>query len=135
MKTETKTNFRCGQQPRISTAFMRKNLLKIGAVLLLSGGAVLSAMAVDTRVTLSGHVPQVIAHLNAEGNLPGTNNLTLAIGLPLRNTDVLSNLLQQVYDPASTNYHKYLTPEQFTAQFGPPEQDYQSVSNFAQANG
>ncbi len=69
------------------------------------------------------------------GTLPATNALNLAIGLPLRNPAALSNWLQQVYDPASSNYHHYLTPEQFAEQFGPTEADYQAVIAFANANG
>ncbi|HEY2329377.1 MAG TPA: protease pro-enzyme activation domain-containing protein, partial [Verrucomicrobiae bacterium] len=41
----------------------------------------------------------------------------------------------QVYDPASANYHHFLTTEEFTAQFGPTEQDYAMVANFARVNG
>ena len=47
----------------------------------------------------------------------------------------MTNLLRQIYDPASPNYQHYLTPEEFTAQFGPTEQDYQKVISFAQASG
>ncbi len=67
--------------------------------------------------------------------LPATNRLNLAIGLPLRNQAALDKLLAEIYDPASTNYHHYLTPEQFAAQFGPTEQDYQALIHFAQTNG
>ena len=59
----------------------------------------------------------------------------LAIGLPCEIRVALSNLLQQIYDPASPNYHHYLTPEQFTEQFGPAKADYQAVIAFARANG
>jgi uncharacterized repeat protein (TIGR01451 family) len=115
---------------------MRKNLLTTGMALLLSGGVIFADTAANAAlVTLSGHVPAVVSQLTAEGSLPGTNRLNLAIGLPLTNTGALSNLLQQVYDPSSTNYHKYLTPDQFTAQFGPTAQDYQSVIDFATRNG
>jgi len=61
--------------------------------------------------------------------------LDLAIGLPLRDRTGLTNLLQQLYDPASTNYHHFLTPQQFAERFGPSEQDYQTVVNFAQSHG
>jgi len=86
---------------------------------------------------LHGHVPPAIAsyHLQAKSLLPATNRLNLAIGLPLRNQDALTKLLAEIYDPSSTNYHHYLTPEQFAAQFGPVEQDYQSLIHFAQTNG
>ncbi len=84
---------------------------------------------------LHGHVPAVVARLLPVGSLPGTNRLNLAIGLPLRNPEALTNLLRQIYDPASPRYHHYLTPEQFTEQFGPMEKDYQAVIAFAKANG
>ena len=42
---------------------------------------------------------------------------------------------EQLYDPTSPNYHHYLTPDQFTEQFGPTQQDYQAVIAFAQVNG
>jgi len=67
--------------------------------------------------------------------LPDKVKLNLAIGLPLQNTDALTNLLQQLYDPASPLYHRYLTPEQFTEQFGPSPADYQALIDFVQANG
>src|ERR1039457_5574136 len=84
---------------------------------------------------LAGHVPAAVSRLQAKGLLAATNRLYLAIGLPLRNQEALTNLLQQIYDPASPNYRHYLTPEQFTAQFGPTEDEYQQVIQFAQTNG
>lgn len=87
------------------------------------------------RVFLPGVVPAVVARLTPLGPLPATNRLNLAIGLPLRNEAALTNLLQQMYDPGSTNFHRYLTPDQFTAEFGPTEEDYQRVLAFAEAHG
>ena len=87
------------------------------------------------RQRLHGHIPEAVSYLQPIGRFPGTNRLNLAIGLPLRNQEALDNLLQQIYDPASPNYRQYLTPEQFTEQFGPTEQDYQAVIDFAKTNG
>jgi fructose-specific component phosphotransferase system IIB-like protein len=84
---------------------------------------------------LYGHVPSAVAGLTPKGRLPATNNLRLAIGLPLRNQAVLDELLEQIYNPQSTNFHKFLKPDEFTARFGPTEQDYQAVIRFAEANG
>jgi hypothetical protein len=84
---------------------------------------------------LNGHIPDAVAALKPIGRLAGTNRLDLAIGLPLRNSDRLGRLLQQIYDPASPNFRHYLTPAQFTEQFGPTEADYQSVAAFAKAHG
>jgi len=89
------------------------------------------------RQTLSGHVPPAVTrlHLQPISGLPAAQPLKLAISLPLRNSDVLSNAMEQLYDPASPNYHRFLTPAEFTAQFGPSEEDYQQVMDFARNNG
>jgi len=89
------------------------------------------------RQFLKGHVPAAVSrfHLQPLGKLSATKRLNLAIGLPLRNQQALNNLLQRIYDPTSPNYHHYLTPEQFTEQFGPTEQDYQAVITFMESKG
>jgi len=119
------------------TAFMRNRLFKIGAGLAALTVAFLTGASAQTPAlkSLPGHVPAMVSSLSSKGLLPATNSLHLAIGLPLRNQDALSNLLQQIYDPASPNYHHYLAPDEFTAQFGPTEADYQKVIQFAQSNG
>jgi sugar lactone lactonase YvrE len=80
-------------------------------------------------------VLKTVPLLQPTGRLAGTNRLNLAIGLPLRNRETLTNLLRQIYDPACPNYRHYLTPEQFAQRFGPTEKDYQAVIAFAQAKG
>jgi PKD repeat protein len=68
------------------------------------------------------------------GRLAGSNQLALAIGLPLRHQAELNELLRQISDPADPNYHHYLTTEQFTERFGPSEQDYAGLAAFAEAH-
>ena len=104
-------------------------------VLLFARASIGNAQAAPDRVMLPGHVPSVVAGLTPKGRLPATNHLYLAIGLPVRNQAALDELLRQLYDPRSTNFHKFLTPPEFTARFGPTEQDYQAVTRFAEANG
>jgi len=87
------------------------------------------------RHVLHGHVPKAVARLQAVGRLPKTKRLNIVIGLPLRNQSDLNSLVQQLYDPNSPQYHKFLTPEQFTARFGPTESDYNAVKAFAKTNG
>ena len=87
------------------------------------------------RQALRGHVPAVVARLQPVGRLPGTNRLELAIGLPWHNREGLTNLLRQLYDPASGGFRHYLTPQQFTQAFGPTEPEYQAAIAFAKANG
>jgi subtilase family serine protease len=82
--------------------------------------------------TLRGHVPR--AALQLKGVLPSTQELKLAIGLPLRDTNGLERFLTELYDPANPNYRHYLTPEQFADRFGPSESDYAAVMAFAKSN-
>ena len=113
---------------------MKKSLSIIGLGLVLALPVPgLRAQAVGS-VLLAGHVPAIVKGLPAVGHFTATN-LDLAIGLPLRNREALTNLLQQINDPFSTNYHKYLSPAQFAEQFSPTEEDYLAVANFARQNG
>ena len=112
----------------------RRVWLVTGYGLALLFGPIRSSLAAD-RQFLHGHVPPVVARLQPLGHLPGTNCLNLAIGLPLRNQAELDELLRQLYDPASTNFHKFLTPAESAAWFGPTEEDYQAVQHFVRGNG
>jgi Pro-kumamolisin, activation domain len=67
--------------------------------------------------------------------MPGSQRLSLALTLPLRNQEQLDTLLQQLDDRTSPNYHRYLTSAQFTEQFGPTVAEYQQVVDFAQSHG
>ncbi len=116
---------------------MSKTFFKISFGLMAAACFLQAASAAVTAPVkqLSGHVPAVVTKLASTGRLAGTNVLHLSIGLPLRNQEGLTNLLDQINDPSNANYHHYLSPDDFTAQFGPSEQDYQAVINFAKTNG
>ena len=86
---------------------------------------------------LHGHVPRAVTdyQLTAIGRLPADATLQLAIGLPLRNKVDFDNFLIDLYTPGNPNFRKYLTPAQFTEKYGPTEQDYQALIEFARTNG
>ncbi|MGA3133029.1 MAG: FG-GAP-like repeat-containing protein [Terracidiphilus sp.] len=86
---------------------------------------------------LPNHVATIVNGQSAQflGALPDSQKMRLSIVLPLRNQDQLQQLLVRLYDPASSDYHKFLSVEEFTDQFGPSEDDYQEVVDFATANG
>ncbi|HEX9045526.1 MAG TPA: protease pro-enzyme activation domain-containing protein [Verrucomicrobiae bacterium] len=114
---------------------MRRTIIMTGAGFIFCAISVAGAAENPALTKLHGHVPAVVTKLKPLGPLPADTNLNLSIGLPLHNCAELTNLLQQIYDPSSTNYHHFLSPEQFTAKFGPTEQDYLLVQNFAKVNG
>ncbi len=98
-------------------------------------GLALALPQAEAQRRIDGHVPPAVETLAAKGNLPAETQLHLAIGLPVRDADGLAAFVRSVSDPSSSSYRQYLTPEQFTERFGPTEQDYQAVINFAQTNG
>ena len=118
----------------VSNKFPSRLNAVLGALLLL--GVLINSAAQGAELrSLTGHVPSVVSHLSAKGRLAATNQLRLAIGLPLRDAAGLDDFLARLYDPASPDYRHYLTPEELAARFGPTEQDYQAVREFAQTNG
>src|SRR5665213_1613056 len=84
---------------------------------------------------LRGHVPPEVFTALWAGDVEDSKSLRLAIGLPPRHPDELKNLIQNIYDPHSSQYHHYLTPDQFTQMFGPTLADYQKLRNFVESNG
>src|SRR5579859_5450747 len=97
--------------------------------------AAFTVQADEPRYSLHGHVPAVVNQLKASGLLPDTNELQLAIGLPLHHQAELDDLLHQLYDPGSTNFHKFLSCSEFTTRFGPTEKEYQDVRRFLENQG
>ena len=79
--------------------------------------------------------PAAVSQLKPLSPLEATNQMRLAIGISLPDPAGLDKFLTELYDPASTNFHKYLTSEEFTMRFGPTEQDYEAVIQYARANG
>jgi subtilase family serine protease len=67
--------------------------------------------------------------------LPETQSLRIDIVLPLRDQAGLDSFLRELYDPSSSSYRHFLTVQEFTAKFGPTQQDYDAVVAYAKAHG
>jgi hypothetical protein len=102
----------------------------------MSAPAVSFALASVTAQpqVLSGHVPRITKGLSPRGRLDASCHMQVAIGLPLRNREQLTDLLEDLYNPASPNFRHFLKADEFTASFGPSAEDYQSVMDFAKAH-
>jgi subtilase family serine protease len=109
-----------------------KKVTWLGSVLLC-----LAPAGAAQHLTLTAHVPPEVARGQAVriGDLPAAERLPLAVSLPLRNEADLDRFLEQLYDPASSNYHRYLSVEEFTGRFGPAQQDQDALVSFLEANG
>ena len=64
-----------------------------------------------------------------------SQTMSLDLVLPLRDPAGLSAFLADIYNPASPNFHHFLTVSEFTAKFGPTQADYDAVLEFAKASG
>ncbi|MFZ1084746.1 MAG: protease pro-enzyme activation domain-containing protein [Terracidiphilus sp.] len=108
-------------------------LLWVVAFLLLTS----LGQAQQSSQVLHNHVRPAVSNGQAAlvGSLPPTQKMQLSIVLPLRNQAKLAALLGQLYDPSSPNYRHFLSVDQFTEQFSPTAEDYQTLVDFAKANG
>jgi uncharacterized repeat protein (TIGR03803 family) len=111
-----------------------KPALKWGIGLFLTLSAASQARSVDFQV-VQHSIPAAVAGLSPVGALPASTNLTLAIGLPLRDPNGLAGVLRRLYDPSSPDYRHFLSAEEFASRYGPTEQDYQALIRYARAHG
>jgi hypothetical protein len=101
---------------------------------MLSGALLMLLVPAIRAGEVRGHVPQEVWGLSSSGRLPSSHKMRLALGVPLRNQAALSNLLQELYEPASPNFRHYLTSSEFNSRFAPTEKEYESVVDFARSN-
>jgi kumamolisin len=111
---------------------------KIG-LFLLAIIAIVPVMTMNSKAQsmLTRHVREAVHNGQAQpvGRLPVTQILQLDLVLPLSDSDGLDAFLKELYDPDSPSYRHYLTVQEFTAQFGPRQEDYNAVVDYAKANG
>jgi hypothetical protein len=111
------------------------NFVKL--VTLLAVMLPLSSAVAAQKTLAPGHVPVAVAQkkVSALGRLAATNELHLALAMPLRDAAGLTNFLRDLYNPASPQFRHYLTPQEFTARFGPTPDELAAVVKFANDSG
>jgi len=65
---------------------------------------------------------------------PGTLK-SVTVSLQLRNQDQLDTFLKALQTPGNASYHKFLTPEQFAAQYSPTQDQVSAVVNHLTKSG
>jgi subtilase family serine protease len=110
-----------------------RSLLRIVALL----SVVSTVCQAQSQSSLTRHVRDVTLNGQARaiGRLSPMQTMRLVLVLPLRNQAGLEDFLKKLYDPSSASYHRYLTVEEFTAKYGPSQEDYDAVIRFAEVNG
>ena len=118
---------------------MRKNViefLKISLVfLIILFNGFSKAWADGTTHKILGHHTPKISQAPYVGEVDNHRRFHLAVSLPLRNKSELNQLLKDLYDRKSPSYHRFLKPDQFTAQYGPTAEDAQAVADYFSARG
>jgi subtilase family serine protease len=91
----------------------------------------------EPRPLLTRHVRDVVVNGQAPlvGQLPATQTVHFDVVLPLRDRAGLQTFVQEVNDSTSPSYHQFLTPQEFTARFGPSQKDWDALVAFAKASG
>jgi kumamolisin len=91
----------------------------------------------DSPRDLSGYVPGIVSDGEAVylEQHPSIDVLSIAVALPLRNTDDLARLLASQSDPNSPDYRHYLTQAQVNEQFMPTASAQQQVVSWLQSKG
>lgn len=86
---------------------------------------------------MTRHVRDAVVNGQAQflGRLPASRTMIFDVVLALRHQPELENFLQDLYDPASSSYRQFVSMKEFTERFGPSQEDYDAVIDFAGANG
>ncbi len=109
-------------------------------VLIFVGISVLSIALIaraknDSPFVLKNQIAPLVSRAQLVGPASSQQQLNLSVGLQLRNQQELDNLLSAIYDPHSSMYHHFLTPQAFAAEFGPTNDQVQQVKDYLQQQG
>jgi len=106
---------------------------------LLTIAAIASAAAIPSQAqsVLTHHMRAATqtGRAPAVGRLPANQIMQLDVVLPLTNKAGLDSFVKEVNDPASSLYRHFLTVPEFTARFGPSQQDYDALVSFLKSSG
>ncbi|MBJ6726241.1 protease pro-enzyme activation domain-containing protein [Geomesophilobacter sediminis] len=110
-------------------------LLSLLAVQAFAGGRFIDD---NDTVTLQGNT-HPLAHRAMAKSAADTSlrmdHMVMALQISAAKQAALSTFLKQQHDPTSPNYHKWLTPDQFAAQFGPSAADVADITTWLTSHG
>jgi len=119
--------------PRILVPLL--GVMLVAALLLLYLSPFTHATSAGPRITLANSVSAYTSKSRLLASAPANQPISLAIGLNLRNAANLDSYLQEITNPQSPLYRRYLNPASFTALYGPLPQSEATVSAFLRSQG
>ena len=99
---------------------------------------ILQAVDDNQRVVLKGNTHPLARPQFDRGAAPSDlplNRMLLVLKRRPEQDAGLRQLLDEQHDKSSSNYHKWLTPDEFGKQFGPADQDIQVTTNWLRQHG
>lgn len=127
--------------PRVLSSVLAFTVLISGATLNAQAGrSGLISQAVDesARVILSGNTHPLAtraADRGAVSPLSPASRMLLLLRRTSEQEVALNSLIESLHDSNSTNFHKWLTPEQFGTQWGAADSDIAAVTAWLQSHG
>jgi len=89
----------------------------------------------NSPYVLTSQTVPLVSRARLLGAASAQQRLDLSIGLQLRNRQELQGLLSNMYNPQSSLYHHFLSPQQFAAEFGPTADQQQQVLDYLHQQG
>ncbi len=102
-------------------------LVSLGATPALADSGPPRVKVDNAQPTLSGAA--------VTGTADSSDAIDITVHLRNRNQAALTKLIDELSDPSSAQYGKYLTADQFVAQFGPTKASVAKVENFLKDSG
>ncbi len=99
------------------------------------GISLMARATADQSVPVKGQDVPLIKSAHVLGAASVQQQVDLSIGLQMRNQPELAGLLTALYNPRSPQYHHFLTPQQFTAEFAPTPAQQQQVVDYLHGAG
>ena len=126
-------------EPDVDRRLMKRVKDRVGRIALGAGLIAAATTFVaqigtaQSNTPLHGNHPIEASSLTsrAAASLP----LTVHVSFAIRNRAPLNKLLTELQDPASPNYHKWLTTAEFDARFGRTTSEVQAVSQWLTSHG
>ncbi|WP_237554668.1 MULTISPECIES: protease pro-enzyme activation domain-containing protein [unclassified Streptomyces] len=110
-------------------------LITAGVAAAAGAYAAPSPDASTARTALAQNLAPALGRSQAQGAVPGTQRLSVAVSLKLRDSAALDQLITAVSTPGSADYGHYLTPAQFNARFAPAQADIDRVRAYLRDQG
>jgi subtilase family serine protease len=93
------------------------------------------AITMTNRTTLPGHLIPALQGYSPLHDMACETVLSLTISLVPRDPAGLSQFLHDVYDPASPDYHHFLTTQEYADRFGQPQAAIDTLTAYLRQAG